>query len=433
MDVDDAPSTPGKWKMEKPHHRHHPRLLLPRWHHSYPVSKLVFWSFFSLALFLALFLLSPRSSGPARIPESFASSSSSSGDRRAALQMAPGAARVGEARAVVRPGAAKPGGASVLVTGAAFVGMHVAAASSAAATASSALTTLMRARQALLDRAGVFVVEGDIDDGALLRKLFDVVPFTHVVHLAAQAGVRHALVDPASYVHSNVAGLVSVLEAAKAADPQPAIVWASSSSVYGLNSCAILGSRPHRPPGVLYAATKKAGEIAHVYNHIYGLSITGLRFFTVYGPWGRPDMAYFFFTRDILRGKPVSIFEGPDHATVARCLAALDHAGRAPAAAASVGRHPIYDLGNACPVPVTKLDSILERLLKVKAVKKFVKMPRNGDVQFTHANITFAQKELGYRPTTGLHSGLKKFVRWYLEYYSISLSKNDSTGRSISS
>ncbi|URE03536.1 RmlD substrate binding domain [Musa troglodytarum] len=459
MDVDDAPSTPGKWKMEKPHHRHHPRLLLPRWHHSYPVSKLVFWSFFSLALFLALFLLSPRSSAPARIPESFASSSSSSGVRRAALQMAPWGGPAWEKR--VRSSARvrrNPGGASVLVTGAAgFVGMHVAAALKRRGDGVLGLDnfngyydpSLKRARQALLDRAGVFVVEGDIDDGALLRKLFDVVPFTHVVHLAAQAGVRHALVDPASYVHSNVAGLVSVLEAAKAADPQPAIVWASSSSVYGLNSRVPFSEadRTDRPAS-LYAATKKAGEeIAHVYNHIYGLSITGLRFFTVYGPWGRPDMAYFFFTRDILRGKPVSIFEGPDHATVARdftyiddivkgCLAALDHAGKSTGSGGKKrGPAPlrIYNLGNTSPVPVTKLVSILERLLKVKAVKKFVKMPRNGDVQFTHANITFAQKELGYRPTTGLHSGLKKFVRWYLEYYSISLSKNDSTGRSISS
>ncbi|WOL16775.1 hypothetical protein Cni_G25563 [Canna indica] len=449
MDVDGAPSTPGKWKMDKPlHHHRHPRLLLHRWHLHSTLSKLAFWSLFALALFLAFFLLSPR-------PHA---SSASSGGRRS-LGMAPWGGPAWEKR--VRLSARvrrQPGGKSVLVTGAAgFVGMHVAAALKRRGDGVLGLDnfngyyepSLKRARQALLERAGVFVVEGDINDGPLLRKLFDVVPFTHIVHLAAQAGVRHALEDPASYVHSNVAGLVSVLEAAKSADPQPAVVWASSSSVYGLNSHVPFSEadRTDRPAS-LYAATKKAGEeIAHVYNHIYGLAITGLRFFTVYGPWGRPDMAYFFFTRDILRGKSISIFEGPDHATVARdftyiddivkgCVAAVDHAGKSTGSGGKKrGPAPlrIYNLGNTSPVPVADLVSILEQLLKAKAVKKFVKMPRNGDVPFTHANITLAQKELGYHPKTGLQTGLKKFIRWYLDYYTSSLSKNGSRGRSMSS
>lgn len=338
---------------------------------------------------------------------------------------------------------------TVLVTGAAgFVGSHVANALKHRGDGVLGLDNfndyyepeLKRARQAMLERAGVFVVEGDINDGALLRKLFDVVAFSHVMQLAAQAGVRYAMQNPSSYVHSNIAGLVNVFEVCKSANPQPAIVWASSSSVYGLNSKVPFSEKDRTDqPASLYAATKKAGEeIAHTYNHIYGLSITGLRFFTVYGPWGRPDMAYFFFTKDILNGKSIPIFEGPNHGTVARdftyiddivqgCLGALDTAEKSTGSGGKkkgAAQLRIYNLGNTQPVPVTKLVSILERVLKVKANRVMLKMPRNGDVQYTHANITLAQRELGYKPTTDLQTGLKKFVRWYLGYYSSSGKKS---------
>jgi UDP-glucuronate 4-epimerase len=293
--------------------------------------------------------------------------------------------------------------------------------------------SLKKAQRALLGSHGVFVVEGDINDGRLLAKLFDVVPFTHVLHLAAQAGVRYAMENPASYVHSNVAGLVSLLEACKDADPQPAVVWASSSSVYGLND-RVPFSEAHRTdhPASLYAATKKAGEeIAHTYNHIYGLSVTGLRFFTVYGPWGRPDMAYFSFTRNILQGKPITVYRGRDHVDLARdftyiddivlgCLASLDTAGRSTGTGGKKrGPAPyrIFNLGNTSPVTVPTMVSILERYLRVKAKKSVVEMPGNGDVPYTHANISLAREQLGYKPTTSLEVGLKKFVRWYLNYY----------------
>ncbi|CAI9769527.1 unnamed protein product [Fraxinus pennsylvanica] len=293
---------------------------------------------------------------------------------------------------------------------------------------------LKRARQALLERTGVYIVEGDINDVALLNKLFDIVPFTHVMHLAAQAGVRYAMENPSSYVHSNIAGLVSLLEVCKSSNPQPAIVWASSSSVYGLNTKVPFSEKDMTDqPASLYAATKKAGEeIAHTYNHIYGLSLTGLRFFTVYGPWGRPDMAYFFFSRDILKGKSIPIFEASNHGTVARdftyiddivkgCLGALDTAEKSTGSGGKkkgTAQLRVYNLGNTSPVPVSDLVSILERLLKVKAKRMIMKLPRNGDVQFTHANISLAQRELGYKPTTDLQTGLKKFVQWYLSYYS---------------
>ena len=334
-------------------------------------------------------------------------------------------------------------GISVLVTGAAgFVGTHVSAALKRRGDGVIGLDnfndyydpSLKRARQALLERTGVFIVEGDINDSKLLKKLFEVVAFTHVMHLAAQAGVRYAMENPSSYVHSNIAGLVNLLEVCKSANPQPAIVWASSSSVYGLNTKVPFSERDRTDqPASLYAATKKAGEeIAHTYNHIYGLSLTGLRFFTVYGPWGRPDMAYFFFTRDILKEKSIPIFEAPNHGTVARdftyiddivkgCVAALDTAEKSTGSGGKKkgpAQLRIFNLGNTSPVPVTDLVSILERLLKVKAKRKMIKMPRNGDVQFTHANISLAQRELGYKPTTDLQTGLKKFVRWYLKYYS---------------
>ncbi|KAL5992104.1 UDP-glucuronate 4-epimerase 6 [Asimina triloba] len=343
----------------------------------------------------------------------------------------------------------RPNGFSVLVTGAAgFVGSHCSLALKKRGDGVLGLDnfnsyydpSLKRSRQSLLSKHGVFIVEADLNDAHVLSKLFDIVPFTHILHLAAQAGVRYAMQNPQSYVSSNIAGFVNLLEIAKAADPQPAIVWASSSSVYGLNTQNPF-SESHRTdqPASLYAATKKAGEeIAHTYNHIYGLSITGLRFFTVYGPWGRPDMAYFFFTKEILQGKPISVFQTADMKEVARdftyiddvvkgCVGALDTAEKSTGSGGKK-RAPaqlrIYNLGNTSPVTVGKLVGILEGLLGVKAKKHVVKMPRNGDVPFTHANVSLAYKDFGYRPTTDLATGLRKFVKWYVGYYGIKTKMN---------
>ncbi|XP_078157787.1 UDP-D-glucuronate 4-epimerase 1 [Carex rostrata] len=333
-------------------------------------------------------------------------------------------------------------GFSVLVTGASgFVGSHASLALRRRGDGVVGLDnfnsyydpSLKKARKALLSSHSIFIVEGDINDAKLLAKLFDVVPFTHVLHLAAQAGVRYAIENPASYVHSNIAGLVTLLEACKSADPQPAMVWASSSSVYGLNDKVPFSELDRTDqPASLYAATKKAGEeITHTYNHIYGLSITGLRFFTVYGPWGRPDMAYFSFTRNILQGKPITVYRGKDRVDLARdftyiddivkgCLGALDTAEKSTGTGGKKRRpaqYRIYNLGNTSPVTVPNLVAILERHLKVKAKKNVIEMPGNGDVPFTHANISHARAELGYKPTTNLETGLKKFVKWYLSYY----------------
>ncbi|KAL0304152.1 UNVERIFIED_CONTAM: UDP-glucuronate 4-epimerase 3 [Sesamum radiatum] len=239
---------------------------------NYSAPKFIFWASIFAALILFIILHSP--------PPDFSS------DRRTtttwgSLNWERRVQTSARTRSHSPSHSAGPGHLSVLVTGAAgFVGSHVSMALKRRGDGVVGLDnfnnyydpSLKRARQKLLERAGVFVVEGDINDTALLNKLFDIVAFTHVMHLAAQAGVRYAMKNPASYVHSNIAGLVNLFEKKIETDQ----------------------------PASLYAATKKAGEeIAHTYNHIYGLSITGLRFFTVYGPWGRPDMAYFFFTKDI--------------------------------------------------------------------------------------------------------------------------------------
>ncbi|KAG5579807.1 hypothetical protein H5410_050434 [Solanum commersonii] len=373
--IDNIPSTPGKFKEKSSYNR-------LRLHFS--IAKLTFWSFVFLGLIFVCFFRSPSSSS------SPASSDLSRRSLRTSSYDGPAWEKRIKASAKIR----SRNGISVLVTGAAgFVGTHVSSA---------------------LKRRGDGVVG-------------------HVMHLAAQAGVRYAMENPSSYVHSNIAGLVNLLEFCKNANPQPSIAWASSSSVYGLNTKVPFSESDRTDqPASLYAATKKAGEeIAHTYNHIYGLSLTGLRFFTVYGPWGRPDMAYFFFTRDILKGKSISIFEGANHGTVARdftyiddivkgCLGALDTAEKSTGSGGKKkgpAQLRVFNLGNTSPVPVLDLVTILERLLKVKAKRALMKLPRNGDVQFTHANISFAQRELGYKPTTDLHTGLKKFVRWYLSYY----------------
>ncbi|KAG6428366.1 hypothetical protein SASPL_112617 [Salvia splendens] len=339
----------------------------------------------------------------------------------------------------------RPNGFSVLVTGAAgFVGSHCSLALKKRGDGVLGLDnfnsyydpSLKRARQQLLQSHQVFIVEGDINDAELLHKLFDIVPFTHILHLAAQAGVRYAMQNPLSYVASNVAGFVSLLEVAKSADPQPAVVWASSSSVYGLNTQVPFSEsdRTDRPAS-LYAATKKAGEaIAHTYNHIYGLSITGLRFFTVYGPWGRPDMAYFFFTKDILHGKDINVYvthEGDKEVArdftyiddiVRGCVGALDTAEKSTGSGGkkrAAAQLRVYNLGNTAPVTVGKLVGILESYLGVRAKKRVIKMPRNGDVPFTHANVSQAFRDFGYKPTTDLAAGLRKFVKWYVGYYGI--------------
>ncbi|KAL0922067.1 hypothetical protein M5K25_006029 [Dendrobium thyrsiflorum] len=409
------PSTPGKVKIERAHS------INRQIHRCFASTSTTFlWALFLIALTASYLSFQSFVSTSSRFL------SSSSWDRQVRASASP----------------RRPHGLSVLVTGAAgFVGSHCSLALHKRGDGVVGLDnfnsyydpSLKRARQTLLSRNSILLIDGDLNDHRLLSKLFSLTHFSHVLHLAAQAGVRYAIENPASYVHSNIAGLVSLLEAVKSADPQPAVVWASSSSVYGLNDKSPFSEsdRTDRPAS-LYAATKKAGEeITHTYNHIYGLSITGLRFFTVYGPMGRPDMAYFSFTKSILAGKPITIYRGKDGVDLARdftyiddivrgCLASLDTAGKSTGSGgkkSGPAPYRIFNLGNTSPITVPTLVSILEKHLKVKAKKKIVEMPGNGDVPFTHANISLAMAELRYKPSTNLEAGLKKFVKWYISFY----------------
>nr|KJB28115.1 hypothetical protein B456_005G028000 [Gossypium raimondii] len=291
-------------------------------------------------------------------------------------------------------------GFSVLVTGAAgFIGSHCSLALKKRGDGVLGLDnfndyydpSLKRARQNLLSKHQIFIVEGDLNDGPLLTKLFDVVPFTHVLHLAAQAGVRYAMQNPQSYVKSNIAGFVNLLEVAKAVNPQPAIVWASSSSVYGLNTENPFSERDRTDrPASLYAATKKAGKPIDIYRTQDQKAVA--RDFT--------------YIDDVVKG----------------CLGALDTAEKSTGSGGKKkgpAQLRVYNLGNTSPVPVGRLVSILEGLLNTKAKKHVVTLPRNGDVPYTHANVTLAYKDFGYKPTTDLSSGLRKFVKWYVNYFGI--------------
>lgn len=323
----------------------------------------------------------------------------------------------------------------VLVTGAGgFVGYHTSMALHERGTSVLGLDnfndyyppTLKRDRQLNLMEAGVHVVDADLNDQSVLEVIFSVCQFTHVLHLAAQAGVRYAVKNPGAYVHSNVAGFVTLMEVVRVQPSVPIVVFASSSSVYGTNKKTPFSEDDRTDnPASLYAATKKADEmLAHTYNNIYGISITALRFFTVYGPYGRPDMAYFSFANNIMLDKPIKIFQGPGGIELGRdftyisdivagAIAALDKA----APTGKGAPFKIYNLGNTHPVNVTAFVNTIEHHLGKKAIKKYVPMPATGDVLFTHADVSKAQKELGYMPTTSLSDGIRQFVEWYKVYY----------------
>jgi len=329
----------------------------------------------------------------------------------------------------------QPGGKIVLVTGTGgFIGYHSALKLRARGDGVLGLDnfntyyppSLKRARAAELERAGVYTVDADLNNMDALRQMFDACRFTHLLHLAAQAGVRYATKDPHSYVASNVAGQVALLEVVKDQRPMPRVVYASSSSVYGLNTKTPFSeSDAVDQPASLYAATKKADEmLAVTYNHIHGMALTGLRFFTVYGPHGRPDMAAFAFANKIMKGEEVRIFQGPGGSELERdftyvddivlgCIAAVDHIGPSEKPAPL----KVYNLGNKSPATVTEFVDLLELFLGKKAKRKYVPLPATGDVLKTYADISLAQAELNYQPTTSLHDGLRKFVDWYKAYY----------------
>lgn len=276
-------------------------------------------------------------------------------------------------------------------------------------------------------------VEADLADQAAVDRVFAAQRFDRVVHLAAQAGVRYSVTHPRAYVHSNLVGFVNLLEACRHAEV-PHLVYASSSSVYGANQTtpfAVEQNVDH--PLSLYAATKKSNELmAHTYSHLYRLPTTGLRFFTVYGPWGRPDMAMFLFTEAILQGRPINVF---NHGQMSRDFTYIDDivegiyrtsetiaepnpawSGKAPDPSTSNAPYRLYNIGNNQPVPLGRFIEIIEQQLGIEAKKNYLPM-QLGDVEQTYANIDALQQAVGFHPQTPIEVGVARFIDWYREYY----------------
>jgi UDP-glucuronate 4-epimerase len=271
---------------------------------------------------------------------------------------------------------------------------------------------------------GFAFTRGDLADGEAVRLLFETHRPGFVAHLAAQAGVRHSLKAPQDYISANLVGFFHIIEQSRAFAVRH-LVYASSSSVYGANTrqpYSVSDSVDH--PLSLYAATKKSNElVAHAYSHLHQLPTTGLRFFTVYGPWGRPDMAAVLFTKAILAGEPIRLFNRGDMRRdftylddiVAGVLATLDHP---PADTGGAPPHRVYNLGHNHPEKLTDFVAILEEALGRKAVLDLQPM-QPGDVYETAADITESRRDLGFSPTTPLAVGLPKFTAWYRDFYGV--------------
>jgi UDP-glucuronate 4-epimerase len=273
---------------------------------------------------------------------------------------------------------------------------------------------LKKARAAELKKIGVEVIEGDL---CHLQKLIESIQkhgTTHIAHMGAQAGVRYSIQEPHSYVKSNMEGFLNVLEACRQLHLK--LVYASSSSVYGLNTKVPFSiSDPCDKQANLYGATKKSNELmAFSYHHLFGIPMAGLRFFTVYGPWGRPDMAYFSFTKSILEGKPIEIF---NHGDMERDFTYIEDIIDGTVAAIDFeSSYEIFNLGHHKPEKLMTLITLLEKNLGKKADKIFKPM-QPGDVLTTFADIKESQKKLNFNPKTSLEAGIEKFIGWYKKYY----------------
>lgn len=260
-----------------------------------------------------------------------------------------------------------------------------------------------------------------LEDKDGMARLFTDFSFTRVCHLAAQAGVRYSLTNPQAYVESNVMGFVNVLENCRVQRVEH-LVYASSSSVYGLNDKVPFSETdPVEQPASLYAATKRSNELlAHTYGHLYGLPTTGLRFFTVYGPWGRPDMAYSLFSDAILAGRPIKVF---NHGEMSRDFTFIDDIVEGIKRVLLNPRPPqlgvpnrIYNIGNGKPVSLLNFIETMEKYLGAVADKEYLGM-QQGDVEKTFADTSALERDYGYRATTTLDAGIEAFIEWYKGYY----------------
>jgi UDP-glucuronate 4-epimerase len=333
----------------------------------------------------------------------------------------------------------------ILVTGAAgFIGMHVTRRLLATGKAVLGVDNLNAYYDPRLKQARLAQLSGfpdfrfeklDIADRDAIAKLFADHRFAHVVHLAAQAGVRHSLIDPHPYVDANLVGFVNILEGCRRADCRH-LLYASSSSVYGANThmpFRVTDNVDH--PLNLYGATKKSNELmAHAYAHLFALPATGLRFFTVYGPWGRPDMAMWLFAAAISDGKPVRLFNGGklrrdftyvDDVTEA-VVRLVDRppqgdpswSPEAPDPATSSAPWHVYNIGNSRPVEVLEVVQLLEQEVGKPAVREFLPM-QAGDVPETYADCADLERAVGFRPRTPIEDGVRLFVEWFREFHKL--------------
>lgn len=336
---------------------------------------------------------------------------------------------------------------NILVTGAAgFIGFHVCRALLARGDQVFGLDNfndyydvqIKRDRLALISTNKRFeLLETDFADRTAMAELFDRCSFDRVIHLGAQAGVRHSLTHPQAYVESNLVGFANILEGCRQ-QQVPHLIYASSSSVYGSNTklpFSVHENVDH--PLSLYAATKKSNELmAHAYSHLYGLPTTGLRFFTVYGPWGRPDMAVFLFTKAILEGRPIDVF---NHGRMQRDMTYIDDIATGvlltsdqipqpdpnwntsqPDPGTSAAPFKIYNIGNQQPVQLLELIETVEHCLGKKAQKNFLDM-QPGDVLATYADVQDLIRDVGFQPHTPLEFGVRQFTNWYMDYFKIKL------------
>ena len=274
-----------------------------------------------------------------------------------------------------------------------------------------------------------------LEDREEIDKLFDTQNFDYVCHLAAQAGVRYSLKNPYAYIDSNINGFLNVIEASKR-NKVKHFVYASSSSVYGLNKDMPFSTSSNVDhPISLYAATKKSTElIAHTYSHIHRIPTTGLRFFTVYGPWGRPDMALFLFTKAIVKDKPIDVYnmgnmqrdftyiddiiEGVIHVINKPAKENPDWTGENPDQASSSAPYKLYNIGNSSPVMLAEFIDAIEDSLEKKAVKNLLPMQK-GDIPATFADVEDLVKNFDYKPNTSIQNGVAKFIEWYKIFYKL--------------
>ncbi len=333
----------------------------------------------------------------------------------------------------------------ILITGAAgFIGFHLARRFLQARESVFGLDNLndyysvqlKKDRLRLLQQESTFHFEPiDLADEAALKAYFATHGFTHVINLAAQAGVRYSLINPQSYISSNMVGFANLLECCRHHEVKH-LVYASSSSVYGLNTLMPFSVRHNVDhPVSLYAASKKSNELmAHTYSYLYNLPATGLRFFTVYGPWGRPDMALYLFTKAIMEGKPIKVF---NHGKMRRDFTYIDDIvegvfrvtqripepnpqwdGQKPDPSTSPTPYKIYNIGNNNSVELETFISVLENALGRKAIRDYMDL-QPGDVPATYADVDDLIRDVGFKPDTKIEDGIARFVDWYTEYYGI--------------